>query len=112
MNTQATGLKSWHDNKFICLLIAADNWEVVFNIKHIVKWWQKTRTVCTILCLISNSFEKKSKQGQQMNWNQIHSALNLTFSIWIKLSKLIPQILPEYTKTNENDTSVSLSHSI
>lgn len=47
-----------------------------------------------------------------MNWNQIHSTLNLTFSIWIKLSKLIPQILPEHTKANENDTSVSLSHSI
>lgn len=47
-----------------------------------------------------------------MNWNQIHSALNWTFSIWIKFSKLIPQIPPEHTKTNENDTSVSLSHSI
>lgn len=47
-----------------------------------------------------------------MNWNQIHSTLNLTFSIWIKLSKLIPEILPEHTKTNENDTSVSFSHSI
>lgn len=45
-----------------------------------------------------------------MNWNQIHSTLNLTFSIWIKLSELIPQILPEHTETNENDASVS--HSI
>lgn len=47
-----------------------------------------------------------------MNWNQIHSTLNLTFSIWIKLSKLIPQILLELTKTNENETSVSISQSI
>lgn len=45
-----------------------------------------------------------------MNWNPIHSTLNLTFSIWIKLSKLTPQILPERTEANENDTSVSLSH--
>lgn len=55
-------------------------------------------------------FQEKNKQGQQTNWNQTHSTLNLTFSIWIKLSKLIPQILPDNTKTNENDTSVSLTH--